>query len=180
MTLKPRLVVAARTADGTSTVTADALAEPVTVAAYPGSEFFLLWGTDDGEPTVHDGPAQPVLLPFYAGVGGTRLLLARYQPQSSTPEPVGDPDRLAAEVEEKLPGLSEVFEPGDSGMHTTDTIDYGICLEGEMHLELDGGREVLVTAGTCVVQLGTRHAWHNRGDRPALMAFVGVGARRER
>jgi hypothetical protein len=26
------------------------------------------------------------------------------------------------------------------------------------------------------VQLGTRHAWENRSDRPALMCYVQIGA----
>lgn len=156
----------------------DQTCEPVTVAAYPGAEFFLLWGTEDGVPSV-GANAEPTTLPFFAGPGGTRLLLARYAPLSATPEPVGDPDQLEAEVRAKLPGLVDVFEPGDdSGMHATDTLDYGICLEGEIYLELDNGKEVRLTPGSVVVQQGTRHAWHNRSDRPALMCFVGIGANR--
>ncbi|MEV5886561.1 cupin domain-containing protein [Streptomyces sp. NPDC052020] len=179
MTLRPRLVVTERRPDGTSVIAADEPARPITVGAVPGSEFYLLWGTEDGGAVVGTTPRPPTLLPFFAGTGGTRLLLARYAPQSSIPEPLGDPDELAAEAAEKLPGLLDVMEPGGSGMHTTDTLDYGICLEGELYLEVDGGREVLLTPGTCVVQQGTRHAWHNRGDKPALMCFVGIGARRE-
>jgi quercetin dioxygenase-like cupin family protein len=178
MDLAPRLVVAGREPDGTSVVITDQAAEVTTVAAYPGVQFYLLWGTEDGGATVGTGSRRPVTLPFFAGPGGTRLLLARYAPKSSVPEPGGDPAQLDRELEEKLPGLAGVFEPGASGMHATDTVDYGICLEGELYLELDDGREVLLTPGTCVVQLGTRHAWHNRGDRSALMCFVGIGARR--
>ncbi|WP_091515318.1 cupin domain-containing protein [Amycolatopsis sacchari] len=88
------------------------------------------------------------------------------------------PHQLAAEAEERLPGLMGVFEPDSPGMHTTDTVDYGICLEGELHLELDNGKEVKLTPGACVVQQGTRHAWHNRSDKPALMCYVLVGAER--
>jgi quercetin dioxygenase-like cupin family protein len=72
-----------------------------------------------------------------------------------------------------------VFEPDNPGMHTTDSVDYGICLEGEMHLELDNGQEIRLTPGACVVQQGTRHAWHNRSDKPALMCYVLIGADRD-
>ncbi|MEO3787449.1 cupin domain-containing protein [Actinocorallia sp. B10E7] len=176
MPIQPRLVVTG----GAAEVLMDASAEPVTVGASPGVEFFLLWGTPDGTPSVGAKPAEPVTLPFFAGPGGTRLLLARYAPASSVPEPAGDPDALRAEADALLPGLLDPFEPGDdSGMHSTDTLDYGICLEGELWLELDDGTEVRLTPGTCVVQQGTRHAWHNRSDAPALMCFVGIGAVRE-
>ncbi|MEU6548978.1 cupin domain-containing protein [Streptomyces sp. NPDC046915] len=61
-------------------------------------------------------------------------------------------------------------------MHTTPTVDYGIVIEGEIVLELDGGRLTPLTAGDIVIQNGTRHAWRNHSDRPATMAFVLVGA----
>jgi Cupin domain len=56
-------------------------------------------------------------------------------------------------------------------MHRTRSIDYGIVLEGELYLILDDC-EVLLHAGDVVVQRGTDHAWENRSDRVARMAFV--------
>lgn len=66
----------------------------------------------------------------------------------------------------------------DGRMHRTDTIDYGVLLEGELWLELDDGREQLLRAGDCFVQNGTRHAWRNRGSEPALMCVAMVGVAR--
>lgn len=63
-------------------------------------------------------------------------------------------------------------------MHTTDTVDYGICVQRELWLELDDGAEERVTPGTVVVQRGTRHAWRNRGDELATMIYVSIGAQR--
>lgn len=63
-------------------------------------------------------------------------------------------------------------------MHTTDSIDYGVVISGEVYLELDDGVEVLLKPEDCVVQNGTRHAWRNRGSVPCLMAFVMIGATR--
>jgi len=40
------------------------------------------------------------------------------------------------------------------------------------------GAEVKLTVGDCVIQNGTRHAWHNRGDEPATVASALVGAPR--
>ena len=56
-------------------------------------------------------------------------------------------------------------------MHRTETIDYAICLEGEIWLVLDDS-EVLMRAGDVCVQRGTNHAWSNRSDAPCFMCFV--------
>ena len=87
-----------------------------------------------------------------------------------------DQATIASEIDEKLPGLLDPFEDGGDGTHTTDTVDYGICLEGELCLRLDNDAEVTLTPGTCVLQLGTRHAWQNRSDQPALMCYVQIRA----
>ncbi len=78
----------------------------------------------------------------------------------------------------RFPGLLDAMELDNPGMHTTDTIDFDIVLSGEVYLELDDGPEVRLTAGDCVIQNGTRHAWHNRSDEPVTMASALVGARR--
>lgn len=76
-----------------------------------------------------------------------------------------------------MPGLGELFEADAPGFHRSDTIDYGVLLEGELTLELDDGERVL-RQGDVVVQMGTRHAWRNTGNSPARMLFVMVGAAR--
>jgi quercetin dioxygenase-like cupin family protein len=66
-----------------------------------------------------------------------------------------------------------VLAPGTrSPMHRTESLDYGICLEGECDLELDGGETVTVRAGDVIVQRGTNHLWHNRGERPCRFAWI--------
>ena len=56
-------------------------------------------------------------------------------------------------------------------MHRTETIDYGIVLEGEVTLILDVG-ETLVRAGDIVVQRGTNHGWANRSGKTCRIAFI--------
>jgi quercetin dioxygenase-like cupin family protein len=63
-----------------------------------------------------------------------------------------------------------------SPLHRTQSLDYGIVLEGEVCLELDDGRIVSLAAGDVVIQRGTMHAWINRGSAPARLAFVLLGA----
>jgi quercetin dioxygenase-like cupin family protein len=62
-------------------------------------------------------------------------------------------------------------------MHRTQSIDYGIVLEGEMTMELDGGSVTHLKAGDVVVQRGTNHLWHNISDKPCRMAFVLIEAK---
>ncbi|WP_298740695.1 cupin domain-containing protein [uncultured Microbacterium sp.] len=61
-----------------------------------------------------------------------------------------------------------------SPVHRTESIDYGIVLEGEITLLLDDS-EVTAHAGDIVIQRGTDHAWANRGDTIARVAFILVG-----
>ncbi len=56
-------------------------------------------------------------------------------------------------------------------MHRTETIDYGIVLEGEIVLILDVG-ETVCRAGDVIIQRGTNHGWANRSDANCRIAFV--------
>lgn len=70
------------------------------------------------------------------------------------------------------------FAPGcKSPMHRTRSIDYGIVLEGELTMELDGGSVTRLKTGDVVVQRGTNHLWHNLSGKPCRMAFVLIDAK---
>ena len=56
-------------------------------------------------------------------------------------------------------------------MHRTETIDYGIVLEGEVVLIVDEG-ETTVRAGDIVIQRGTNHGWANRSGSNCRICFV--------
>jgi uncharacterized cupin superfamily protein len=87
-------------------------------------------------------------------------------------------EAIHKELNSKMPGLAERMEVENFCMHTTDTIDYGVVLSGEVYLELDGKQEVLLKPGDTYVQNGTRHAWRNRGEQPCIIAVVMIGASR--
>ena len=75
-------------------------------------------------------------------------------------------------------GRSETLDrhsPRHPGFHRTNTIDYAIVLRGEIYAMMDEG-EVLLRAGDVLIQRGTNHAWSNRTDEPAYLAFVLVDA----
>ncbi|KAH0831436.1 hypothetical protein AYO21_06434 [Fonsecaea monophora] len=50
---------------------------------------------------------------------------------------------------------------GSSVMHRTVSIDFSVCVIGEIEHELDGGERVLLKPGDHIVQRGTMHRWHN-------------------
>jgi quercetin dioxygenase-like cupin family protein len=65
------------------------------------------------------------------------------------------------------------FQPGARAehQHRTDTVDYVICLTGEVTMDLDEGK-VVMRAGDVMIQCGTNHGWSNYGTLPARVAFV--------
>ena len=65
-----------------------------------------------------------------------------------------------------------VYAPGNiARWHATDSVDYAICISGEMLMQLEEG-EVLLKPGDVVIQRGTNHNWVNRGKVPCVMAYV--------
>jgi uncharacterized cupin superfamily protein len=143
----------------------------------PGMSTAMLWATAPGEPLPLDG-ADPtprvrsqVPLP-----GGSCFLVVRFPPDSVYADPGFDAAAADAEQRAASPGIAELFEPDNPGMHTTDSVDYVIVLDGEIWLELDDGQLSRLRAGDAVVQNGTRHAWRNLGREPATLAVVQVGA----
>ncbi|KAK5063025.1 hypothetical protein LTR84_005101 [Exophiala bonariae] len=66
------------------------------------------------------------------------------------------------------------LEPGGtSPMHRTVSIDFSICVHGEILHELDGGETVLLKPGDHIVQRGTNHKWRNASStNPARFIAV--------
>jgi Cupin domain len=62
------------------------------------------------------------------------------------------------------------------GFHATDTVDYAICLEGEIWAVLDED-ETIMRPGDVLIQRGTYHAWSNRSDRVCRMLFILIDAK---
>ncbi len=66
------------------------------------------------------------------------------------------------------------FQPGNAhhGLHQTDTIDYVVCITGEMTMYLDDGKSVTLRPGDVLIQRGTAHGWVNKGSVPCRLAVV--------
>jgi mannose-6-phosphate isomerase-like protein (cupin superfamily) len=173
--MKVRQVVTGRDADGKSVFVSDEPIVPVTLQLLPGAEFHRLWGADETPKLPTDGTPTSQHA-YFPPAGGFRWGFFTLPPESqAAPENI-DIAAALQELEEKLPGMAQHMEPDHPGMHTTDTVDFEVVLSGEIVLELDDGAEVTLKPGDTVVQNGTRHAWHNRGDVPAVIAVCIIGA----
>lgn len=175
--MKVRRVVTGQVDGGKSVFVSDEEVEPVTIALLPGAEFHRLWGADATPALPTDG-SPPSQHAYFPPAGGFRWGFFTLPPASE--QTLGEIDVAAAlaEFEEQLSGMAAHMEPDHPGMHTTDTVDFEVVLSGEVVLELDDGAEVTLKPGDTVVQNGTRHAWHNRGDVPAVLAVGIIGATR--
>jgi quercetin dioxygenase-like cupin family protein len=146
MAWTPRRVVTGHDDDGKSVFLSDG-APPVARKAPDGAGFYEVWST----------AAAPVPLNAAEPDPATGRVLV--------PPP---PNGTKIRINEFPPGVV-------SPVHRTQSVDYGIVVEGEMVLALDDSETVL-RRGDVVVQRGTSHRWENRGDRVARMVFVLVDA----
>lgn len=150
----PRRVVTGHTPDGVSVVLSDG---PVPVSRDlpdDGVAFHEIWNTEGAPARILAAePSEP-----------TRRTLA-------VPPP---PHGTKIRINEFLPGHLDA-EGRQSPVHRTASVDYGIVLDGEITLLLDDS-EVTLHAGDVVIQRGTDHAWANRGDAPARVAFILIDA----
>ncbi|MCQ9179784.1 cupin domain-containing protein [Streptomyces sp. IBSBF 2953] len=171
-----RRVVTGHDEDGRSVVVDDGpVPRSREFTSLPGWVSRLPWATDPGEPVSRAGEdPTPKVTSLLPAPGGTRFIVLTFPPDTAMADPAFDPVAFDLEQRADSPGVAELIEP--DGMHATPTVDYGIVLQGDMVLELDDGHCTRVSAGDIVIQNGTRHAWRNRSDRLATMAFVLIGA----
>jgi len=63
-------------------------------------------------------------------------------------------------------------DPARPGMHTTDTLDCMVVLDGRIVLDLEGDGERELGPGDAVIQRGTAHRWRVTGDQPCTYAVL--------
>jgi quercetin dioxygenase-like cupin family protein len=139
----PRRVVTGHDADGRSVVVSDGPA-PKSLEI-PSAVFHEIWSTaETPAPLRPEESADPATRPLRTPPDpqGTVIRIVDLQPRAASP------------------------------MHRTESVDYGIVLDGEVHLVLDDGSETRLAPGDVVVQRGTDHAWENRTDSVTRIAFI--------
>ncbi len=167
-------VVTGHSPDGRSILTeVGPLPTVVEISAIPGTVFHEVWSTagsparvaDDGDPT-----RGALVLP--PPPGGTRIRFVDIPPDTEDflKSGAGRMGEAFEQIGDKAASTVKESSPHPL-MHRTESIDYGIVIEGEMTLVLDDG-EALLKPGSVVIQRGTNHAWANRSGKMCRMLFM--------
>jgi mannose-6-phosphate isomerase-like protein (cupin superfamily) len=171
-------VVTGQSESGKSLIMRNTPIKSVCLALFPGYEFHRIWGSDSIPELPSDGTPPPQLR-YFPPKSGFRFGFFTIPPDTTTRVDRISTASALEEIQHKLPGMIDVLEPDHPGMHTTDTVDFDVIVSGEVYLELDDGAEVLLKTGDCVIQNGTRHAWHNRSSEKCVISVAIVGAERK-
>ena len=162
--------------NGKSVVLSDQRREPYKFKTIAGFEHTYMWSTDGGLESDPDKVERELGKSALPPAKGSLLHIVTFPPARTAGSSTSDPSQVAQEYRARLPGLADTFERDGSQMHVTQTVDYAILLDGELWLELDDGEMVHLVAGDIVVQQATRHGWRNKGEHPATILFVMLGA----
>jgi mannose-6-phosphate isomerase-like protein (cupin superfamily) len=170
-----RRIVTGHDLEGRAIIQSDGPPERVKKLSGNAPVFYEVWNTRENPARIDRAGSEPhedglVLAP---PPNGTRIRVLDIPPE--TPEMAQLSAASAREHFAEI-GAAEASTHGSGKarhpyMHRTQTIDYGIVLEGEVTLLVDEG-ETVVRAGDIVIQRGTNHAWANRSGRNCRIAFV--------
>jgi hypothetical protein len=172
-----RRIVTGDDAKGNSRIVEDAPASAVrNVPARPGYRAVNVWRTEQTPAKINAVDTIPNNQGILPPRNGTILRIIDFPP-----EPRHE-DELRRQLDSTFGGIykdaAHDRRPGKHpGMHRTETVDYAIVLEGEIWAVMDEG-ETLMRAGDVLIQRGTNHAWANRSDRTARIAFVLIDGER--
>lgn len=167
-------VVTGHDADGKAIIASNGpLATVVEIHAIPGTVFHEVWETR-ATPAPLDNAADPTTGPLMLPPPkqGTRIRFVDVPPDTADFLAHGAARMKDAFTQAGDVAVSTVKRDSPHPlMHRTESIDYGVVIDGEMTLVLDDS-EVLLRPGSVVVQRGTNHAWANRSGKPCRMLFV--------
>jgi quercetin dioxygenase-like cupin family protein len=166
-----RRVVTGHDTQGRAVILSDGLPERFEAMSPRGPWLREVWSTTETPASIdHDSsePPEPGLI-LAPPKNGTRIRVCDFAPET------GEYDNVAAEAARaqfaRIGGAEHFTGGRHAMMHRTESVDYGIILEGEITLILDE-QETTVHAGDIVVQRGTNHAWANRSGANCRVAFV--------
>jgi hypothetical protein len=172
-----RRIVTGHDADGNAIILEDAPPPRVAkIGEALGPWFYEVWNTREAPARIDRASGEPaeegiVLAP---PKNGTRIRVLDIPPEDDRFDSIS-PEEARKHFEMIGAGNASSHHGGGSSrhafMHKTETVDYGIVLQGEVTLILDIG-ETVIRAGDIVVQRGTNHGWANRSGAPCRIAFI--------
>ena len=175
--MRIRRVVTGHNAQGRSCFISDDAAPHVFQRNIGSTQVTEIWKTfatpadnsADGEPTA---PPYRLTPPE----GGSVFRIISYPPDkirlaSLEKERAGDADEARGRA-----AALDRGNPRHPGFHKTNSVDYAIVLSGEIYALMDEG-ETLLKQGDVLIQRGSNHAWSNRTDEPAVLAFILIDAK---
>lgn len=171
-----RRVVTGHDANGKAIIQEDGIVPRIQrIGGDTGPMFHEVWNTRAAPAPIDASSGEPpeegiILAP---PANGTRIRVLDIPPDDPSLEEM-TPEAAKAHFAEIGAADASSFEGSESRhahMHRTETIDYGIVLEGELVLIMDEG-EATVRAGDIVVQRGTNHGWANRTNENCRIAFI--------
>ena len=172
-----RRIVTGHDAQGRAVILEDAPAPRVArIGGELGPLFHEVWNTRETPARIDRASGEPPEegVQLAPPPNGTRIRVLDIPPEGDRLADV-TPEEARAHFAEVGAAEASSHARGEGAryafMHRTQTIDYGIVLEGEVVLILDEG-ETTVRAGDIVIQRGTNHGWANRSDRNCRIAFV--------
>jgi mannose-6-phosphate isomerase-like protein (cupin superfamily) len=140
-----------------------------------GPLFYEVWNTGETPARIHRASSERAEdgISLAPPKNGTRIRILDIPPDDASFEAM-TPEQAKAHFGEV--GATNASSHGGSGsrhafMHRTETVDYGIMLEGELTLIMDEG-ETVIRPGDIVIQCGTNHGWANRSGKPCRICFV--------
>jgi len=144
-----------------------------------------IWATDE-VPIIPIGDEDDPTLSMSSIIpppGGTRCRLMIFPHQKAMQEMVTDytsrGSNIFEEMHKQAPGIEGTTD-NTTGMHYTDTIDYGYIISGQIDLQLDDGKLFNLKAGDSYVLKGTMHSWGNPYDEPCVWVVFMIGGNRKK
>jgi mannose-6-phosphate isomerase-like protein (cupin superfamily) len=170
-----RRVVTGHNAKGRSIVSEDRVAPSVhTNPKRVGYHLTQLWMTDETPAHVNNGP-DPTSRPLTLEPprNGTVVRVVEFGPEGEWLNKMSAEGARAAwgELGRGEASTNAHGQAKHPMMHRTQSVDYGLILEGEITLVLDE-EEVHLRTGDFFVERGTNHAWANRSGKPCKVLFV--------
>jgi hypothetical protein len=165
-------IVTGHDAQGRAVIVSAAPPERVMDLSEHGPRFFEVWNTRETPARIDRASPEPHEdeLTLAPPRNGTRIRVLDIQPETPAMQKI-DAAEARRHFEMVNAGTASSHGSRHPYMHRTETIDYGIVLEGEIHLIVDDG-EILCRQGDIVIQRGTNHAWANRSGKVCRIAFI--------